>query len=472
MLTATVKGQQLQLRTPLIVADSINYITAKFTFDEDWEGRAVTAFFTQGNNTISAAVVNNEITAEQGINLTAGTWEVKLTGVKGDSRITAGPVKINVLPFGSVDGELPDISPTQYEQLLALIGSLDDLTTANKDSIVGAINETNAAWYPTVSADGTISWERVLTTDAPTPQNIKGNTGTGIESITARGQDGYGGNVYRILLTDGTTFDFTAPKGAAGPQGEQGERGPQGIQGVQGPKGDTGAQGPKGETGPTGPQGPAGESGVLNLLDGEAEGSLRGVGAAAEDDEYSLGINAAAFGSNTTASGFASHAEGHDTTASGECAHAEGCYTNASGFTSHAEGESTTARGFRSHAEGYYTYALGNEQHVQGRYNLSDSINRYAHIVGNGTGAGARSNAHTLDWNGVGWFKGGLKVGGTSQNDGEEVALKSDLEGLGGGGISDNDILAALVETDSLPAITTTAGAILTDTNGNIILRY
>lgn len=141
MLTATVKGQQLQLRTPLIVADSINYITAKFTFDEDWEGRAVTAFFTQGDKTISAAVVNDEITAEQGINLTEGTWELKLTGVKGNSRITAGPARITVLPFGTIDGDLPDISLTQYEQLLGMIGSLEDLQTAAQDSIVDAINE-------------------------------------------------------------------------------------------------------------------------------------------------------------------------------------------------------------------------------------------------------------------------------------------------------------------------------------------
>ena len=481
MLTATIRGQQLQLRTPLIVADSINYITARFAFDKDWDGRSITAFFVQKNTVITALVQNNEITAEQGINLTAGIWELKITGVKGDSRITAGPVKINVLPFGSVDGELPDISPTQYEALLAIIGSLDNLTTANKGSIVGAINETNAVWYPTVSEGGTISWERVLTTDAPKPQNIKGNTGTGIKSITARGQDEDGGNVYRILLTDGTAFDFTAPKGQNGTTPHIGQNGNWFI-------GDTDTGVPsRGENGVTphiGDNGnwfigdtdtgvpSRGENGVFNLLDGSAEGSLRGVGAAAEDDEYSLGMNAAAFGINTTASGAASHAEGYDTNASGESAHAEGGYTKASGLFSHAEGESTTASGFRSHAEGYYTYAVGKEQHVQGRYNLSDSINRYAHIVGNGTGAGARSNAHTLDWNGVGWFKGGLKVGGTSQNDGEEVALKSDLEGLGGGSISDNDILAALVETDSLPAITTTAGAILTNSNGNIILRY
>lgn len=142
MLTATVRGQQLQLRTPLIVADSINYITARFAFDSDWEGRSITAFFVQGNTVIPAALNGNEITAEQGINLTAGTWEVKLTGVKGDSRITAGPVKINVLPFGSIEGgELPDISPTQYEQLLAMIGNLTDLTTEAKENLVAAINE-------------------------------------------------------------------------------------------------------------------------------------------------------------------------------------------------------------------------------------------------------------------------------------------------------------------------------------------
>ena len=39
-------------------------------------------------------------------------------------------------------------------------------------------------------------------------------------------------------------------------------------------------------------------------------------------------------------------------------------------------------------------------------------------------------------------------------------------------GISDEDVLIALIETDSLPAVTTTVGAILTDSSGNIILRY
>ena len=198
-----------------------------------------------------------------------------------------------------------------------------------------------------------------------------------------------------------------------------------------------------------------------NILDGSAHGvnSVRTKGSSGESDEYHLGHYAFAEGCNTKASGQSSHAEGNGTTASGARSHTEGHYTIASGET--------------SHAEGYYTVAAGQYQHTQGRYNIEDAENKYAHIVGNGTSNSNRSNAHTIDWGGVGWFAGGLKVGGTSQDDGEEVALKSDLEGLGGGGgVSDNDILTALIETDSLPAITTTAGAILTDTNGNIILRY
>ena len=56
-------------------------------------------------------------------------------------------------------------------------------------------------------------------------------------------------------------------------------------------------------------------------------------------------------------------------------------------------------------------------QHVQGSRNLEDYNEKYLHIVGNAKDEEDRSNAHTLDWNGVGWFQGGLKVGGTGQDD-------------------------------------------------------
>ena len=81
------------------------------------------------------------------------------------------------------------------------------------------------------------------------------------------------------------------------------------------------------------------------------------------------------------------------------------------------------AKGGYSHTEGIANISVGKCQHVQGEYNVQDVDNgeynrsTYAHIVGNGTSHTSRSNAHTLDWDGLGWFAGGLKVGGTGQDD-------------------------------------------------------
>lgn len=145
------------------------------------------------------------------------------------------------------------------------------------------------------------------------------------------------------------------------------------------------------------------------------------------------GYVAHAEGYGTVACGAVSHAEGNGTMASGQNSHAEGRNTTASGRYSHAEGYSTTASGHISHAEGFGTTAQRLGQHVQGQYNILDtdgtttSKGKYAHIVGNGTSELALSNAHTLDWNGVGWFQGGLQVGGNAQDDGAKNVL---LEGV------------------------------------------
>lgn len=144
--------------------------------------------------------------------------------------------------------------------------------------------------------------------------------------------------------------------------------------------------------------------------------------------------SAFAEGSYTTASGVASHAEGNHTTASADASHAEGNSTEASGFASHSEGNSTVASGKTAHAEGYitdatgeyshsegyYTKASSDYQHVQGSYNIEDADGKYLHIVGNGRDNGdsvTLSNAHTIDWDGNGWFQGDVYVGGEHQDD-------------------------------------------------------
>lgn len=108
------------------------------------------------------------------------------------------------------------------------------------------------------------------------------------------------------------------------------------------------------------------------------------------------------------------------TVASNSGAHAEGDMTCASGSGSHAENVSTIASGRGSHAEGWWARASGEFQHVQGKYNVEDADGTYAHIVGNGAGSNAHSNAHTLDWNGNAWYAGDIYVGSTSGTNKDE----------------------------------------------------
>ena len=131
----------------------------------------------------------------------------------------------------------------------------------------------------------------------------------------------------------------------------------------------------------------------------------------------SEGDSSHAEGNETTASGNNSHAEGSNTTASGIVSHAEGGGTTASGNGSHAEGYTTTASGNFSHAEGFATISSGDFQHVQGKLNIEDTAKKYAHIVGNGEDGSNRSNAHTLDWKGNGWYAGKLSQEGTPTED-------------------------------------------------------
>ena len=105
------------------------------------------------------------------------------------------------------------------------------------------------------------------------------------------------------------------------------------------------------------------------------------------------GVCAHAEGEGSEASEHCAHAEGYNTTASQQYAHAEGNGTTASGESSHAEGDGTTASGIRSHAEGQGTIAEGAGQHVVGAYNVSDTSN--VEIVGWGTSS-ARKNIRTL----------------------------------------------------------------------------
>lgn len=152
------------------------------------------------------------------------------------------------------------------------------------------------------------------------------------------------------------------------------------------------------------------------------------------DYSHAEGAYTDALGDYSHAEGYASHAErdyshaeGSNNYAKGICSHVEGSGSHAEGTSSHAEGSCTYALGYGSHSEGKNTKASSESQHVQGKYNIEDTANKYAHIVGNGTDNSTRSNAHTLDWNGNGWYAGDVYVKGDNQDNGKKLLSTSDI---------------------------------------------
>lgn len=115
-------------------------------------------------------------------------------------------------------------------------------------------------------------------------------------------------------------------------------------------------------------------------------------------DNKSIGQYSTTFGRDNiasycgTAMGRRNKAIGDYSTTMGEEVIAKGSYSTAMNLHTEANGEASTAIG-------YYTSANGKYQFVAGANNIVDNNNKYAMIIGNGSGA-IKSNALTVDWNG------------------------------------------------------------------------
>lgn len=201
-----------------------------FRLGEGWENvTARTAVFEGSGVTKDCLIENGEaVIPHECLTVPGGVLRCGVYGVEGDKKTPTVYAELGQIERGADPSGDTSTDPTLavWAQILARMGSLDDLTTEAKNTLVAAINEAANSgggggdggylWRPTVSAAGEISWERSKSTTAPETENIKG------------------------------------PKGDQGAKGDTGAQGPTGPQGPAGPQGETGA---KGETGPQGPAG-------------------------------------------------------------------------------------------------------------------------------------------------------------------------------------------------------------------------
>lgn len=217
MLEFYITGQSLKMYSPVIAADSLNYLTAQFHFTgTEWDGYTRWAHFRKDSTVYDIALDENDmITEDKALNLTIGEWEIYVTGTKDTSRLTTVVVIVTVKASGLIDAPLHVIPMSVAEQVDNKASQALLLASAVKDAAdAGKFDGATGAQGPAGPAG------------PAGPQGIQG------------------------------------PAGIQGPQGERGERGIQGPQGDKGDTGATGATGPRGEKGDTGATGAKGERGA------------------------------------------------------------------------------------------------------------------------------------------------------------------------------------------------------------------
>ena len=183
-----------------------------FRFGAGWENvTARTAVF-EGSGVTKDCLIENgaAVIPHECLTVPGGVLRCGIYGVEGDKKTPTVYAELGQIERGADPSGDTSTDPTLavWAQILAKMGSLDDLTTEAKNTLVAAINEAAQTgggggdggylWRPTVSAAGEISWERSKSTTAPAAENIKG------------------------------------PKGDQGAKGETGAQGPKGDPGTPG----------------------------------------------------------------------------------------------------------------------------------------------------------------------------------------------------------------------------------------------
>ena len=125
MIKITVCGQSISGEYSPAASDSIDYISAYFSFTDDWDRLDKTAQFSQGENTFNVILKNDFCTLPN--ELTDGKVLISVFGQEagGTKRITTIPFELHIRKSGFCSDASSPIPPTPdlYSQLLDRINS-------------------------------------------------------------------------------------------------------------------------------------------------------------------------------------------------------------------------------------------------------------------------------------------------------------------------------------------------------------
>lgn len=255
MMEFYVSGQSLKMFTPVIAADSLKYLTAQFHFTGDeWDGYTRWAHFRSGETVYDIELDGEDcITEEDALNLTAGEWEIYLTGTKDAARLTTIVVILTVKESGLIDAPLHVLPQSVAEQIDAKAAQA--LLTAQAVKAAADAGKFNGKDGKSFEIKGYYASTAALEEGVPAPAPgdaycvgsaapydvyiYDGVSGEWINNGTiqgAKGDTGAAGTTFTPHLDGNGNLSWTNDGGLDNPE-------TQNIRGAKGDKGETGAAG-------------------------------------------------------------------------------------------------------------------------------------------------------------------------------------------------------------------------------------
>ena len=260
MIELYISGQSLRIYTPVIAADTLNYLTVQAWFlGNEWDGYTRWVHFRKGEGP-GAEVYdfildgNDRVTQDKGLNLTSGEWTIYLSGNRDGARLTTAPVIVTVKESGLVDAPLHAMPLSVAEQVsndaAAALACARELKAAAEAGNFNGRDGTSfviAGYYESAAAlaaavtqptageaygvGSSVPYE-IYIWDAVggqwrnngTIQGAKGNTGDA--GATFRPSVDASGN---ISWTNDGGLDNPATQNIRGPAGQNGAQGPAGT---------------------------------------------------------------------------------------------------------------------------------------------------------------------------------------------------------------------------------------------------
>lgn len=145
MINITIKKQHIIIeKTRHIIANSINFVTATCTFDEEWNGFTKQLVFTNGDISKTLPVTDGDIFTVPYEVLIPGKLEISAVGYgsHGEVRITTKKMSLPLMVHssGEITGGAPEnYTPELWEHISSVVGNVSELSV-DAPTLVDAIN--------------------------------------------------------------------------------------------------------------------------------------------------------------------------------------------------------------------------------------------------------------------------------------------------------------------------------------------